>query len=202
MTRKNSRPSTIDSAPTTAAEGPLSYLLMRAAKAHKAHAAVLLREIGLYPGQELLLMQLWDRDGQTQTDLVRALRLDPSTVTRMVGRLEEQGVVSRVASPRDGRAVIISLTPHGRDLQGDVRRIWADLEQTAIARMTERQRSEFLDGLELIVTALDGTGGDGGHAAAAATVVFVSEPDLGVAITPEAPPGMRTLDTQIEEWDG
>jgi len=157
VARNNSRPNTLDNAPMTAVDGQLSYLLVRAAKAHKAYAAVLLREIGLYPGQELLLMQLWDRDGQTQTDLVRALQLDPSTVTRMVSRLKEQGFVSRAASPSDGRAVSISLTPRGRDLQGDVRHAWAELEQATIAGIPDTLRIELLEGLELMVRALGGT---------------------------------------------
>jgi len=135
---------------------------MRAAKAHKAHAGVLLRELGLYPGQELLLMQLWDRDGQIQSDLVRSLQLDPSTVTRMVGRLEEQGVVSRAISPTDRRAVVITLTARGQSLQDDVRRVWTELEQATIESLSEQTRSQVLDGLESIVGALAGTADEGG----------------------------------------
>ncbi|MFM9662805.1 MarR family transcriptional regulator, partial [Streptomyces scabiei] len=53
--------------PTTAGAGPMSYAIFQLARAHRARAAVLLRAMDLHPGQELLLMQLLDRDGQTQS---------------------------------------------------------------------------------------------------------------------------------------
>jgi DNA-binding MarR family transcriptional regulator len=140
--------------PSVAARGRVSYTLVQVAKMHKAYCAVLLREIGLYPGQELLLMQLWDRDSQTQADLVRALRLDASTVTRMVGRLEQQDIIRRRASPKDGRAVIISLTARGKRLRGKVERVWQELEDATVREMSPRQRQEFLRGLRRIAAAL------------------------------------------------
>jgi len=73
-----------------------------------------LRELGLAPGQELLLMQLWDRDGCSQSDLVDRLGLDPSTVTKMLQRLERDGRVCRSRSGDDGRVTIVSLTEAGR----------------------------------------------------------------------------------------
>ncbi|MGH9271973.1 MAG: MarR family winged helix-turn-helix transcriptional regulator [Ilumatobacteraceae bacterium] len=132
----------------------MSYLLIRAAKAHKAYAAVLLRTVGLYPGQELLLMQLWDRDGQSQSDLVRSLQLDPSTVTRMVTRLVDQGVVTRAVSPTDGRAVVITLTTRGRQLHEDVRRVWNALERATTAELPDRARAELRSSLESILGSL------------------------------------------------
>jgi len=144
-----------------AADGALSYALLRAAKAHKAVAATLLREIGLYPGQELLLMHLWDEDDRTQAELVRALTLDASTVTRMVVRLEERGVVRRRASSVDARAVIVSLTAHGRKVCEQVREVWAQIEDVTIAALTERQRADMLQSLRKITAALAAEGATG-----------------------------------------
>ncbi len=140
--------------PTMAAAGPLSYALVQAAKAHKARAALLLREIGLYPAQELVLMHLWDRDDRSQSELVRVLNLDPSTVTRTVARLDEQGIVRRQASAVDGRAVIVSLTPRGRELCSEVGRVWGELEALATSGLSERQRADMLRGLRRITGAL------------------------------------------------
>ena len=55
--------------PTTADEGPMSYAIFQLARAHRARAAAMLRGMDLHPGQELLLMHLLDRDGQTQSEL-------------------------------------------------------------------------------------------------------------------------------------
>ncbi|SEO44670.1 MarR family winged helix-turn-helix transcriptional regulator [Amycolatopsis saalfeldensis] len=44
------------------------------------------------------------------------LGLDKSSMTGLVGRAEKRGLVQRTPSPHDGRAVLVSLTPLGRQL--------------------------------------------------------------------------------------
>ncbi|WP_405137642.1 MarR family winged helix-turn-helix transcriptional regulator [Nocardia sp. NBC_01388] len=44
------------------------------------------------------------------------LGLDKSSMTGLVGRAEKRGLVQRSPSPRDGRAVLVSLTPAGSAL--------------------------------------------------------------------------------------
>ena len=50
-------------------------------------AAEYLRPLGLYPGQELLLLQLAEGERRSQQELVDALGIDHSTVTKMLQRL-------------------------------------------------------------------------------------------------------------------
>lgn len=140
--------------PGSAAAGPLSYAIVQLAKAHKATAATLLRELGLHPGQELLLMQLADRDRRTQGELVRALGLDASTVARMVARMEQQGIVARERSASDRRAVVVSLTAHGASLCGAVGDRWAELERLTTAPLSAAERDALLTVLRRIAGAL------------------------------------------------
>jgi DNA-binding MarR family transcriptional regulator len=151
MPKTDRTPWQLPALPSTASEGPLSFAITQLAKAHRATAAGLLRELGLYPGQELLLMQLWDRDRQTSGELVRALNLDASTVTRMVIRLEEQGIVRREPSPMDGRAVIVALTDRGKQLAEAVRTAWAELERITTAGMSRRERDDLLVAIRRLV---------------------------------------------------
>src|SRR5438034_4844479 len=75
-------PAPIAHIPTTAGGGPMSYAIFQLARAHRGCAAAMLREVDLHPGQELLLMHLFDRDGQTQAELVESVGLDHSTVSK------------------------------------------------------------------------------------------------------------------------
>jgi len=99
----------------------------------------LLRPLGLFPGQELLLMQLWERDGRSQTDLVKSLGLDPSTVTKMLQRMERSGWIARDQDPTDRRVVIISLTKSGLKLRRRVEKAWKALEAETTAGLSDRQ---------------------------------------------------------------
>jgi len=49
-------------------------------------------------------------------ELAAHLDLDKSSVTGLVSRAEKRGVVRRSPSPHDGRGVLVSLTPAGREL--------------------------------------------------------------------------------------
>jgi len=83
--------------------GGVSRMVGRVGRAHASAATAMLHDLGLYPGQELLLMRLWETDHQTQAELTAALGLDPSTVTRTVQCLERQGLLHRTPSSTDRR---------------------------------------------------------------------------------------------------
>jgi DNA-binding MarR family transcriptional regulator len=65
--------------------------------------------------QTRLLGVLRDRK-PTMQELARFLGLDKSSVTGLVDRAERRGLVARVPSATDRRAVLVSLTDHGRSL--------------------------------------------------------------------------------------
>ncbi|MER6343666.1 MarR family winged helix-turn-helix transcriptional regulator [Streptomyces sp. NPDC001595] len=139
----------------TAGRFPVSFAVFTLARKHRALAAELLRELGLYAGQELMLMQLWENDGQSQNSLGRTLGLDHSTVAKSVRRLEDAGLVSRARSTRDRRSTVVSLTAAGRDLETAVTEVWARLEATAAADFTDQERGQFVSLAHRIGTNID-----------------------------------------------
>jgi DNA-binding MarR family transcriptional regulator len=120
---------------------PVSFAVFALARSHRALAAQLLRELGLFVGQEIMLMQLWVQDGQSQCGLGHTLRLDHSTVAKSVQRLEEAGFVTRSRSAADRRVTIVSLTPAGRDLQPKVQHVWSKLEKITTEALTEQEKA-------------------------------------------------------------
>jgi DNA-binding MarR family transcriptional regulator len=124
--------------------GPLSSAIFRVARLHKSLAARLLRESGLHPGQELVLMTLW-RDGpQRQVDLVRTLDSDAPTMARSIARLEKSGLVRRSPSPTDGRASIVEATEASLPLRARVEQAWSALERLTAAGLSPRRAGEAL----------------------------------------------------------
>ena len=73
------------------------------------------REQDLSIIQLRLLGVLRDRK-PTMNELARLLGLDKSSVTGLIDRAERRGLVMRVPSATDRRAVLVSLTDHGRSL--------------------------------------------------------------------------------------
>jgi DNA-binding MarR family transcriptional regulator len=133
--------------PKAVKDNVLSYLIFQVAKSHRGLAGELLRPIGLYPGQEILLMQLWDKDEQTQSELIARMSLDASTVTKMVQRLEAEGHITRTQSKVDRRAFIVSLSPSGHKLREKVEKMWGDLNDATVKNLSkaeEKLLSELL----------------------------------------------------------
>jgi DNA-binding MarR family transcriptional regulator len=121
----------------------LNVKLMRVARAHRTLAASLLSQVGLHPGQEALLMELWDHDGRTQADLAESLGVEPPTVTKMLQRMESSDLVDRRPDATDRRAIRVYLTPKGRRLKGRVDKLWAELGSRAFEGLSDRQQSSL-----------------------------------------------------------
>lgn len=77
------------------------------------------RAHGITPRQyHLLLMIKGAPDGSersTVTEIAERLQLTQSSVTELVTRAQEAGLIERVASERDGRVVFLHLTPMAED---------------------------------------------------------------------------------------
>ncbi|MGV9851644.1 MarR family winged helix-turn-helix transcriptional regulator [Streptomyces sp. NPDC003442] len=87
--------------------GHVSQTLARVSRLHRLAGGRLLRPTGLCSGQEFLMMTLWDAGSVRQSELARALDLDPSTVTLMLRRLEQGGHVTRARDAQDRRVMLV-----------------------------------------------------------------------------------------------
>lgn len=123
--------------------GDVNIQMMRVARAYRTAAAAQLSRLGLYPGQEALLIELWRDEGRSQVSLAEALRVEPPTVTKMVQRMEASGLVTRTVDPADRRAVRVSLTPEGRKLKSQVLAITAELKARTLAGLSDRQQADL-----------------------------------------------------------
>ncbi|WP_416967408.1 MarR family winged helix-turn-helix transcriptional regulator [Streptomyces sp. 4F14] len=130
--------------------GPTNHALIRTARAHRHTSARLLRGLGLHPGQELVMMHLWGCGAARQSDLVRLLDLDPSTVTKMLQRLEQAGHVRRLPDPADGRAVLVEATDTSSHLLEEIERVWAELEERSLEGFSGAERDQFLSMLRRV----------------------------------------------------
>ena len=77
----------------------------------------LLSEHGLTYPQYLVLMVLWEKDAQPVNDIAKRLMLETNTVTPLLKRMEQQGILTRSKGLSDARQVIVTLTEKGQNLQ-------------------------------------------------------------------------------------
>ncbi|MFF9145150.1 MarR family winged helix-turn-helix transcriptional regulator [Streptomyces sp. NPDC055051] len=149
--------------PSAARGGPVGMSLARVSRTHRIAMGRRLRELGLYPGQELMMMRLWDCGAVRQSELIQSLGLDPSTVTKMLQRLEQCGHVRRSPDPADRRAVIVEVTESGQALRAGVEGAWSDLEESSLAGLSPEERTELARLLGVLAENLRAEAGDAGE---------------------------------------
>lgn len=121
----------------------VTYRIAQTAKAHRARSNTHLNRIGLHPGQEVVLKALFEKDGQSMTELARALSVQPPTVTKTITRLAAQNLVERRASPTDKRLSRVYMTDDGRERIGLIDKAWKRLEKEAVAGLEIKDRKRL-----------------------------------------------------------
>ncbi|WP_249152684.1 MarR family winged helix-turn-helix transcriptional regulator [Bradyrhizobium liaoningense] len=76
-----------------------------------------LDELGLTYPQWIAIVALWERDGQTVSELGAKMFLESNTLTPILKKLEAMGYLRRQRDPADERQVRVSLTDAGRRLR-------------------------------------------------------------------------------------
>jgi DNA-binding MarR family transcriptional regulator len=82
----------------------------------------LLEPLGLTHPQYLVMLALWDNakaggEPLSVKDIARLLQMDSATLSPMLKRLQNQGMISRSRSEIDERTTKIELTPKGRNMR-------------------------------------------------------------------------------------
>ena len=120
-------------------EETTGYLLAKVCRVHRTHIGGLLAGVGLHVGQEMVLLELWKEDGLKGTELAERLGVEPPTVTRMLRRMENCGLVERRPAPADARSFRVHLTGKGRTLEEPVARIWEEAEEKTLQGLSSEE---------------------------------------------------------------
>jgi DNA-binding MarR family transcriptional regulator len=102
---------------------------------------------GLSPSQYEVLATVSNRERVRLSDLAAIEGLNPTLLSRIVGKLEECGFVAREQDADDRRVAHVSITPDGRALHQRIRSERTDVLALALDGLEPRE-------LELLVGAL------------------------------------------------
>jgi MarR family transcriptional regulator, organic hydroperoxide resistance regulator len=140
---------------------PVSYSIFAMARIHRAIAATELAKLGLFPNQDIMLIQLAVSDGLSQKTLAETLRVNHATVAKTVNRMEGAGLVARRTSVRDRRITLVYLTPAGRDLHDRIVEVWRNLDELTTRELSASDREHYLVAVTHIRRSLESAGETG-----------------------------------------
>lgn len=108
----------------------------------------------LTPEQWVVLVRLWEKDGQSQSALSESTLRDRPTMSRILDTMEKSDLVERSVDPRDARSRLVKLTRTGKSLQPKLvpvaKKLVQRLEQGIAERdleTTHRTLSRMLENL-------------------------------------------------------
>lgn len=125
------------------------YLISRIAQVQARIFQRLLQKSGVdaFNGpQGRILYVLWQRDGVPIGSLVKGTGLAKNTLTVMLARMEEAGLIRRTPDDRDRRQSIVSLTEQARALRTDYEAVSREMNELYFPGFTD-QEAAALDGL-------------------------------------------------------
>ena len=134
----------IDDEPAPAREPQrVGRLVIRVARELRTFVDRQVAPLGLTMQQAELLVWTYRQHGASATDLTDLLLTDDAGVSRLVGRLEAKGLITRRVGVDDRRARALRLTPSGRALAKRLLRFAGRGNEVLLAGLTPRERAEL-----------------------------------------------------------
>lgn len=116
-------------------------LLAQFAQAYRGLSDALMDQIALHRSQAMVLCKLFVQDGMTQSEIAQQLSVQGATMTDMLQRMEESGLVSRRRDLDDNRLVRVYLTAAGHEKERFIMEQFLKLEAAIFAGFSESERA-------------------------------------------------------------
>lgn len=126
------------------------YNLNRTSATYTAEMSSILKSISMDQPRWRVLMLLDDKNPSTVSELSRRSVTKMSTITRILIRMESQGLVTKTPFHGDNRVTNISITDKGQEVVSDLRKISARIYERAFQGFSEKQIGEFVHTLKLV----------------------------------------------------
>jgi len=109
---------------------------------------------GIEPGHMDVLDLLESGSPRRMSELAGALRVDPSTVTRAIQRMETDGLVERNPAPEDGRGITVTATALGRARWAEVAQRRSEIVEQILKPISAGDQRQLVDLLDRFVSSL------------------------------------------------
>ena len=102
------------------------------------------RQFGISRAQWVVLMRLDRSEGLKQSELAEILDLAPISLTRLLDRLAENGLIERRDDPNDRRANRLYLTPAARPLIEQLSKLGNEMMETVLDGLDGKANERLL----------------------------------------------------------
>jgi DNA-binding MarR family transcriptional regulator len=108
------------------------------------------------PIAEMKLLILFKEDKYlTLKGIAKKLDVAKSRVTKLVDSLSGKGLINKVSDPGDARITLVSLSPKGKSLVGEIHEFQGQMYEEILIQFDEQERKNILSNLETLRLAME-----------------------------------------------
>ena len=96
-------------------------------------------------GQPKVLDYLKEHNGVSQKEIAAGCHIEAASLTSILSRMEEKGMIERKMLNGNRRSLYVFLTDFGKELCDTVEQEFRNIEEIAFAGITEEERQNFMD---------------------------------------------------------
>jgi len=137
-------------------EREIAFNISDVARLLKTYADQRARDLGMTRAQWAVLARVERSEGLKQCELADTLDLQPITLTRLIDRLCDSGLIERRSDPNDRRAKRLYLTPAARPVLDGLARLGTDIMTTVLEGIEAGAAEQLLTHLLILKTNLRG----------------------------------------------
>ena len=104
-----------------------------------------LKDTGLTLGQPKVLDYLKDHDGASQKEIAAGCLIEEGSLTSILNRMEEKGLIERKMLNGNRRTFHIFMTESGKKNQKLVEETFEKIEETALNNVSEEEQKVFME---------------------------------------------------------
>ncbi|MEI8274499.1 MAG: MarR family transcriptional regulator [Hyphomicrobiales bacterium] len=132
------------------AKREIAFMIMDVARMLRTYADQRARQFGISRAQWTVLIRIDRTEGLKQSELADILDMQPISLTRLLDRLAENGLIERRADPNDRRANRLYLKPAARPMLEQLAALGADMMTTVLEGLDTKTVERMLSDLGLI----------------------------------------------------
>ena len=122
----------------------IAFTIMDVARLLKTYADQRARQFGISRAQWAVLIRIERTEGLKQSELAELLDLQPISLTRLLDRLADNGLIERRADPNDRRANRLYLTAAAKPLLARLTELGGDMMETVLDGLDEKSIERML----------------------------------------------------------
>lgn len=109
-----------------------------------------LTKFGITPGQYGVLACLWKDETLTPKEIANILRVENSTISGVLDRMQKRGLIDRVLNPNNRRSISVRATEEGMALKEPVQKKIEELNEIVLHSFSQEEKDTLLDYLNRI----------------------------------------------------